>query len=183
VDGVYNSNQETGNEHIIHLRQGYSRDHRPDLNQIVLNLIVENQAGIALHMEALIGNISDKTAFNQTITNHINQLQSVYEIDYVVMDSAGYTEKTLHTCANDTLWVSRVPETLTQSKAIISGLYGNRAWQVLSEDYQYIPFKSNYAGITQRWLLFFSQQAYHRELLTLKKNYAKLIASNNTKIS
>jgi len=174
VDGVYNSNQESVDEHIIHLRQGYSRDHRPDLNQVVLNLIVENQAGIALHMEALSGNVSDKTAFHQTITNYIGQLQSVYDIDYVVMDSAGYTEKTLQSCANDTLWISRVPETLTQSKAIISDSYGSSAWQVLSEDYQYISFESNYAGIAQRWLLFFSQQAYHRELVTLKKNFAKL---------
>jgi transposase len=29
----------------IHITCGYSRDHRPDLNQVVLSLITENQAG------------------------------------------------------------------------------------------------------------------------------------------
>jgi transposase len=172
LDGVYNSRQESVGESVIHLRHGYSRDHRPDLNQVVLNLIVENQTGIALHMEALSGNVSDKTAFTQTITNHISQLQSVYDIDYVVMDSAGYTKKTLTSSATSTLWISRVPETLTESKHIISTQYDN--WESLGEAYKFIGFKSNYSGIDQRWLLVFSKEAYTRELLTLKKNYAKL---------
>ena len=29
-----------------HITRGYSREHRPDLNQVVLSLITENQAGI-----------------------------------------------------------------------------------------------------------------------------------------
>lgn len=37
LDGVYNSRKDEIAEGIIHLHQGYSRDHRPDLNQVVLN--------------------------------------------------------------------------------------------------------------------------------------------------
>jgi transposase len=66
LDGVYNSRQVSVSDEVIHIVQGYSRDHRPELNQAVLNLIVENQTGIALHMEALNGNTSDKAAFNKT---------------------------------------------------------------------------------------------------------------------
>jgi hypothetical protein len=39
VDGVYNSDQEDVPEGVIHITQGYSRDHRPDLNQVILQLI------------------------------------------------------------------------------------------------------------------------------------------------
>ena len=39
VDGVYNSGQEDVSEGVIHITQGYSRDHRPDLNQVILQLI------------------------------------------------------------------------------------------------------------------------------------------------
>jgi transposase len=101
---------------VVHIRQGYSRDHRPDLNQVVLNLIVDNEAGIALHMEGLNGNTSDKTAFNETLRDHIGQLQAVYSIDCVVMDSAGYTQKTITDCGTVIKWISRVPDTLTESK-------------------------------------------------------------------
>jgi transposase len=172
VDGVYN-NQEEGGEghHVIRLTQGYSRDHRPELNQVVLNLIVENQAGIALHMQGFDGNMSDKTAFNKTITDHVSQLQSVSSIEYIVMDSAGYTEKTLRACENTIKWISLVPETLKESKGVIDKAY--HIWLPMADGYKYVPLTSDYCDIEQRWILVFSQEAYQRELITLKKKFAK----------
>jgi transposase len=55
VDGRYNSDEEP-DEHVIHMTRGYSRDHRPDLNQVMLDLIVEHQAGIPVLMKPLSGN-------------------------------------------------------------------------------------------------------------------------------
>jgi transposase len=49
VDGQYNSD-EAPEEGVVHITKGYSRDHRPDLNQIALQLLVERQAGIPLLM-------------------------------------------------------------------------------------------------------------------------------------
>jgi transposase len=170
VDGLYNSRSEDVGEHQVHIRQGYSRDHRPDLNQVVLNLIVDNQAGIALHMAALDGNTSDKTAFNETVNNHIGQLQAVYSIDCVVMDSAGYTKKTITDCGTTIKWVSRVPDTLTESKKAIEGTYQD--WLPLCEGYKYVPLTSTYGDIRQRWLLVYSQEAFKREIITLRKKYA-----------
>jgi transposase len=173
TDGVYNSRKaaaEVG-ETVIHLRQGYSRDHRPDLNQVVLNLIVENKAGIPLHMAGLDGNTSDKVAFQQTIEAHISQLQSVTKLSHLVMDSAGYTEKSLSSCGNHLLWVCRVPETLTISKEVIAKSYDN--WQKLSEGYAYVPMEQTVYGVEQRWLLVFSQAAYDREMISLRKDFAK----------
>jgi len=42
VDGEYNSGDGSAAEGVAHIRQGYSRDHRPDPNQVVLQLAVEN---------------------------------------------------------------------------------------------------------------------------------------------
>ena len=36
VDGEYNSGDGSAAAGVVHIRQGYSRDHRPDLNQVVL---------------------------------------------------------------------------------------------------------------------------------------------------
>jgi transposase len=49
VDGNYYSLLEQG-ESRINLVQGYSRDHRPDLNQVVLQMITSNQGNIPLFM-------------------------------------------------------------------------------------------------------------------------------------
>lgn len=171
VDGEYNSRKASVEDGIIHLRQGYSRDHRPDLNQVVLNLIVDNKAGIPLHMAGLDGNTSDKVAFQQTIEEHIRQLQTVTKLSHLVMDSAGYTEKSLQSCGDTLLWVSRVPETLGLSKAVIGASYDK--WQKLSNGYEYVAMEQTVYDIKQRWLLVFSQAAYEREMISLRKDFAK----------
>jgi len=59
---------------VINITKGYSRDHRPDLNQAILQLIVSIQAGIPLLMKTMDGNNDDKTGFRETIQAHIEQL-------------------------------------------------------------------------------------------------------------
>jgi transposase len=44
------------------LVKGYSRDHRPELNQVVLELMGDkNQDGLPVYMQALSGNTNDAT--------------------------------------------------------------------------------------------------------------------------
>jgi len=38
----------------IRITKGYSRDHRPELNQVILNLITKNQACIPVYMNAAV---------------------------------------------------------------------------------------------------------------------------------
>jgi transposase len=94
VDGRYNSD-EISSEQAVHITKGYSRDHRPDLNQVMLELIVEHQAGIPVLMKPLSGNSSDPQEFGQAIQAHINQLQTTYGATYLVADSALYSEANL----------------------------------------------------------------------------------------
>src|SRR5919199_4460943 len=73
VDGRYNSDEEP-EEQVVHITHGYSRDHRPDLNQVMLELLVEHQAGIPVLMKPLSGNSSDAHEFGQVIQDHIAHL-------------------------------------------------------------------------------------------------------------
>lgn len=171
VDGKYNS--ETGVEpdaRVIHITRGYSRDHRPDLNQAVLNLIVENQAGIVLNMQAHSGNVSDKTIFRDTISKYISQLQSTYEVADLLMDSAGYTKETIETTGNSVTWISRVPETLTEAQAAIAS---TELVHYLSDGYQYRMTNAEYGGVAQRWAVIHSEEAFAKEVHTLHKNFVK----------
>ena len=59
----------------MHITHGYSRDQRPDFNQVMLDLIVEHQAGIPVLMKPLSGNSSDAHDFGQIIADHMAQLQ------------------------------------------------------------------------------------------------------------
>ena len=72
VDGRYNSEEEPEAE-VIHITRGYSREHRPDLNQVMLELIVEHQAGIPVLMQPLSGNSSDVKEFGHVIKEYLAQ--------------------------------------------------------------------------------------------------------------
>jgi len=95
VYGRYNSGEEEVEEGVIKITKGYSRDHRPDLNQVVLQLICEQQAGIPLMMESLNGNSDDKTHFRESIKTHIEQMKNDFNLEDIVADSALYVAETL----------------------------------------------------------------------------------------
>lgn len=169
TDGQYNCNKEP-EEGVISITKGYSRDHRPDLNQVVLQLICERQAGIPLLMAPLSGNNSDKDSFRDMINTHIEQLRSEFKIEYMVADSALYVAETLKDM-KDFLWVSRVPETLTLARDIIHAL----APELMNNPDQ-SAFKSlgtMYGDVKQRWVVVYSPEAYQRTLKTINKRCLK----------
>lgn len=171
VDGVYNSNNEA-EDAVIKVTKGYSRDHRPELNQAILNLIVENKAGIPILMEAVNGNNSDKTDFPRIVNSLSSGLINPNITEYIVADSALYTQKGLEEISSDWKWITRVPETLKMTKEVI-GEVNSEEMKVINEKYKYQKYIKNYADIKQRWLIVFSEDSYKREIKTLNKNLLK----------
>jgi transposase len=75
VEGRDNSDEEPEAQ-VVHITRGYSRDHRPDLNHVMLELIVEHQAGIPLLMKPLSGNRRDADDFGEAVRAHLQPLQT-----------------------------------------------------------------------------------------------------------
>jgi transposase len=86
-DGRYNRDEPPA-EQGVHITPGSSRDHRPDLNQVMLELVVEHPAGIPVLMQPLRGNSHDGTAFGQVVRDHIAQRHPTCGATYLVADSA-----------------------------------------------------------------------------------------------
>jgi len=167
VDGRYNSDAAPDEESsVIHMTRGYSRDHRPDLNQVVVQLISERQAGIPLLMEPLSGNNSDKDSFRETVKAHVSQLNREVGLEYLIADSALYTSETLGEMKGF-YWITRVPETLNLAQFLIQvtapELMKNR------EQSNFISLGTVYAGIRQRWVIVYSPEAYQRAIKTVSK--------------
>ena len=172
VDGRYNSDAEPS-EHVVHITKGYSRDHRPDLNQVMLELIVEHQAGIPLLMKPLSGNSSDAQEFGQVIHAHIEQLHPLYGATYLVADSALYSEPNLTMLAQTALkWITRVPATLHEAQAVLSHA-DPQAMAPLQEGYRYQALTSTYAGVAQRWVLIYSEPRQPQAQRTVDKQLHK----------
>ena len=171
VNGQYDGNTEPG---TIELKHGFSKDHRPDLKQAVLSLIVNGPSNIPLWMEPLNGNSSDKSSFHETIKN-VESFKKQLNLDKKfrwIADSALYTaDKLLNN--NDYTWLTRVPETIKEAKILTEMPFDSIKWHKKDNGYKISPFTSEYGGIKQRWLLVHSDQAEKRERKTFEKNLIK----------
>jgi transposase len=156
VDGRYNSH-ESPEAHIVHITRGYSRDHRPDLNQVMLELIVEHQAGIPVLMQPLSGNSSDAQEFGQMVREHIAQLHITYGTTYLVADSALYSADNLQKLAQTRMkWITRVPATLSEAQTALAQA-DPTTMTPLQEGYRYQELASRYGEVEQRWVLIHSE--------------------------
>jgi transposase len=164
LHGAYDADEPE--REAISVTYGYSRDHRLDLKQVVLQLITHHKSALPVWLEVLSGNSNDKKTFKATIKAYCKQLRAE-EQAYVVMDSAGFSEETLK-AAQDILWVMRVPETLSQAKKLVKETPADEMAE-LEPGYWGTEVVCEYAGIQQRWLVVFSQAAQGRELKTLEK--------------
>ena len=170
VDGRYNSAQ-APDEQVVHITQGYSRDHRPDLNQVMLELVVEHQASIPLLMKPLSGNSSDSKVFGQVVSDHIAQLHTPSRSTYLVADSALYNAENLHKLADTRLkWITRVPATLREAQEVLAQARP-ATMASLSEGYRYAVVASSYGGVAQRWVLIYSEHRQPQAQRTVDKQW------------
>lgn len=173
VDGQYNSNEEP-EEGVVHITKGYSRDHRPDLNQVVLQLICEHQAAIPLLMQTLDGNNSDKKSFGNMVTDFTEQMHVDFAIEYLIADSALYTAENLKAMStlDSLLWISRVPENLSLACDVIDVVAPGLMSDLNQPTFRRVDVE--YGVIEQRWVVVFSPQAHQRALKTVNKQCNKL---------
>ncbi len=170
VDGNYDTESDTG---AVTLTHGYSRDHRPDLKQVVLHLLVEQQAGIPLYMSPANGNANDKTEFYQLVKEFKDSVKSACDSKYHIGDSALYVKETIQALAKqERIFISRVPAVLTQAKQLINQI---TAYKLIdfADGYRGCWIDSGYAGVKQKWLLIQSEAAKEKEMKTLGKRLQK----------
>ncbi|AEA33726.1 IS1634 family transposase [Hippea maritima] len=156
----------------VFITQGYSRDHHPELNQVVLNLIVEHKAGIPIWMKPADGNKIDTQAFANIVKEHINSLKNANNTKTkVIADAALFSSKTMEEFKkNNMLFISRVPSKLKQAKEILKN-HNEEEFIQLDENYQAIQYTVDYEGMKQQWVLYKSSYAKSRGDKTIKKEY------------
>lgn len=153
----------------IQVTQGYSKDHRPDLKQVVLSLITSHRSAIPLWLEVLSGNSSDKQSFGSTLQAYTAQLTESAQ-PYFVADSALYSADNLR-ALSQSRWVSRVPETIQEARQVLRTVPQQPL--ELESGYGYWEHRCRYGGVAQRWLVIYSAQAHHREWKTFERRLAR----------
>ena len=172
-DGVEKLSDDDDDIHPIQVTKGYSRDHRPELNQVVLNLICENQSGIPVYMKPASGNINDMEGFKKIVKSHINSLKAAQSCRYLVADAALYVKETIVELSElKQLFITRVPQKLSEAKTLINEA-SKVEFENIGNGYSGVWHQSNYGDVEQKWLLVHSKQAETSETYSLTKRMLK----------
>lgn len=89
LTGQYDQQSDTEAVQVCH---GYSKDHRPDLKQIVTELVVSQDGGVPLMLQCHDGNASDSKVFAQRSKAVLEQLKTSPELKAWVGDSKLYSQ-------------------------------------------------------------------------------------------
>jgi transposase len=155
----------------VRITHGYSKDHRPDLQQVVVTLVTSQKGRIPLWLEALDGNNSDKHSLRETVDAYCRHLAEGGD-PWFVLDSAAYSARNIANWGSQKKWLTRVPETITEAQAALQSVATDEMTQ-LGNGYAIEPTTSAYGGINQRWLIVYSEQAAQRALKQLNKRVAR----------
>lgn len=153
----------------IQITYGYSRDHRPDLKQFMLDLICSSDGDVPLFLRVASGNESDSAVFGRILQEFKQQVN----LDaLMVADSALYTAPNLEMLTN-IRWLSRVPKSLKQAQQLVSQLNQTEFTPSCVPGIGWSEHRSNYGGVTQRWLVVESTARRESDSRKLAKNIAK----------
>lgn len=164
-------------ERPIFIKKGYSRDHRPDLKQCVLDLITSQDGDIPLFVRVGDGNESDKAVFGKVLV----ELKKQIKFDSImVCDSALYGQENLQLIQH-LKWITRVPMTIKKAKELVQNI---EVEEVKDEDkekrsdlnlesYTWKEEIVTYGGIKQTWLIVLSEKRQKSDLEKLEKQLSQ----------
>ena len=161
----------------IFIKKGYSRDHRPDLKQCVLDLITSQDGDIPLFVRVGDGNESDKAVFGKVLVEFKKQIKFD---SIMVCDSALYGQENLQLIQH-LKWITRVPMTIKKAKELVQNI---EVEEVKDEDkekrsdlnlesYTWKEEIVTYGGIKQTWLIVLSEKRQKSDLEKLEKQLSQ----------
>jgi len=153
----------------ITITYGYSRDHRPDLKQFIIEMICSGDGDIPIFLKLASGNQADSSCFGQIAAEYHKQLEVN---SLIVADSALYTESNLK-MMSDLQWLCRVPLSIKVAKSLISTIPESEFIDSTIPGYKLVSKTENYAGIEQRWLVVQSQERRESDLRKLTQKITK----------
>lgn len=159
-------------ENVIELTHGYSKDHRPDLKQAVLELISTQDGGIPLMMQTFDGDASDVTIFKERSKQLIREFKESEEIRYLIADSKLYCKDNQESL-KEIGFITRIPRNIKEEGEVIDKAWERNKWQELDAENHFQTFEIEHYGIKQRWVVIHSRCAEDRSEKSIEKKKRK----------
>ena len=184
LSGNYLTNTQTGGDkaeedtekednETVKIKLGHSKAHRPDLKQVMLEMMVTQDGGIPLIGKSLDGNASDNTVFKERSEKLIEQFKDADTIRYLIGDSKLYTEKNAVNL-KELKFITRIPNRLNiVGETIDQALVAPDNWETLDDDRVMQTFIVDHYGMEQRWHVLSSDTSRERASKQVDKQVKK----------
>lgn len=173
LTGEYDS---TLDEHCVQIKHGHSKDHRPDLKQVVVELMVSQDGGIPLLLKIVDGNASDNTIFKERCKALVENMKAGTWNDYcLIADSKLYHQKNAD-YLKQLNFITRAPNTIKAVQEAIHQACESEDWhstQSMHQAISYQPMKVTHLGFEQRWIVLRSDDSQVRATKKVDKAIKK----------
>ncbi len=171
VSGQYDR---AADEHEIKLTHGYSKDHRPDLKQAVLELVASQDGGVPLMIKCWDGNASDSKIFQERAQKLIACFQQGQGPSYLVADCKLYQKHNIEMLSK-LRFITRIPKTYREENELVRASIAKdgSGWIQLDEKNHYQEHQVEHLELAQRWLVVKSKTASTRSEKAVDKQIAK----------
>ncbi|ETX00983.1 MAG: transposase [Candidatus Entotheonella factor] len=148
-------------QQAIAITHGYSKDHRPDLKQAVLELMVSQDGGVPIVSKTWDGNASDSQIFQDRAQALLSTFKDSPTPRYLIADSKLYS-KANAAHLKPLSFMTRIPETLKIVSQVISQALQEDTRQRVDDTTRYHGLELCHYGRAQRWLVVSSEAAMQR---------------------
>src|SRR5437762_2936894 len=163
-------------EQAIAITHGYSKDHRPDLKQAVLELMVSQDGGVPLASKSWDGNAADTQIFQARAEALLLTFQGSPTPRYLIADSKLYSEDNAAKL-KQLGFITRIPGTLKLVSQVISQALRGATWQPIDDATRYQRLDLCHYGMAQRWLIVSSEAALQRAETSVSKAQKRELAT------
>jgi transposase len=155
-------------EQAMTITYGDAKDHRPDLKQAVLALMVSQDGGVPFGSNSWDGHTSDIEVFQERARALLAAFQNAPSPRYLIADAKLYHEANAPNLHNLGC-ITRIPHTLgTVSQVIAQALMWD-TWHRLDDQTRYQGLELCHDGMAQRWLVVPSEAALERAEATINQ--------------
>ena len=162
-------------EQAIAITHGYAKDHRPDLKQAVLELMVSQDGGVPLASKSWDGNAADTQIFQERAEALLLTFQGSPTPRYLIADSTLSSEDNAAQL-KQLGFLTRIPGTLKRVSQVISQALMGATWPPLDDATRYQRLDLGHYGMAQRWLIVASEAALQRAETSVSKAQTRALA-------
>lgn len=161
LTGEYNVDSD---EHTIEITHGYSKDHRPDLKQAVLEIMCSHDGSIPVISKAWNGNASDTQIFRERAKALADSFKLAKGPHYLIADSKLYDAKTIDQGLGLIPFITRIPGTIKLENTTIELALKKplKEWSLLDEKHRFQTFNLEHNGLQQRWIVVHSEERQNK---------------------